>query len=1391
MMNASFPAPVSMDRAASRSFTSSLPRNASLRALAALAAIAAFAVPAARAQVSFPATAVGSTSAAQTVTVTASTAGQVQSVAYLTLGAANLDYVYAGSGDACTSANLSKGQYCTVSVVFGPKYPGVRNGAVVLLASGNVVLGTEYVTGIGQGPLAVPVPGTISIAAGQEGEWTDLGDGGAATSADLYLPSGLAIDGAGDLFIADSNHNRIREVIATGANKGNIVTVAGNGEAGYSPSVTTAIDSPLNIPNGIAIDGAGNLYIADTNNNVVREVNLTLGTITTVAGNNQPGYSGDGAAAVSAMLNSPKSVSVDGAGNFYIADTGNDIIREVSGGVINTIAGTPQQSGSSGNGGPATGALLDAPFGVAFDPSGNMYIADSGNNEVRVVSGGNISVYAGTGTAGYSGDGGAATSAQLSSPSGVATDPAGNVYIADARNYVVRRVEPGAGGTITTVAGNNNSYLYNDGKSGYTYGNGQSGEQFSGNGIAAGAPSNVVGAGIYAPYAVAVDATGDLFIAEYYDQIIREVNANEATLFYTPQYWVNQVSPPQNEAIQNIGNQPFTSTSIGTDANAQYASTTNCTSFSLGINDQCTVAAEFAPTTSGNPVVGNVTVNSPGANPAIEIHTVGQALALNQPSITLTSSPNPSNYGQNVGFTVMVTQGPASTQGTPTGTVSFTDTYNGTTGPIGTPQTLKSGAAILNIATLGVGTHDIYATYSGDTYYQTGTSNTVKQVVNEQVTVTLVNSSGNNPSIVGTNVTFQATVTISGGIPITSAVSFYNGTTFLGSASPNAGGVATFTTSTLPLGSDSITATYTDSNSVTGTSKPLIQMVEQQTATALTSSLNPSLYGNSVTFTAVVTATGTVAPTGTVTFYNGTTKLGTGILAPTGATTASATFATTTLPVGTDQITATYGGDTNDFGSTSAALAQVVNTASTTTTLTASANPVIAGNSVTLTATVTATSGSVVPTGTVDFMNGTTLLGTGTLNAKGVATYAATLAVGTYSLTAVYKGDANDTGSTSTPPLSLTVVQATTTTTLTASATTITPSTALVLTATVTGNGGTPTGNVTFMDGANNIGTGTLNAKGVATLTVSNLAVGQHTITAVYAGDTNDAGSTSKPVTITVNAFTTTTVLAASATQIGQGMPLDLVAVIASQSGGAVSGTVTFVSGSTTLGTGTVGAENSASLTLGNLSSGTYTITAQYSGDTNDAPSTSNSVTVTVGPPEHFTVQLSPPSLTIPTKEYGVTNITLTSENGFADTIALGCSSLPFSVTCTFSNNDVKLPANGSTTVQLTVDTNSPLVGGGQAKNEMPSPRGKLLAACALPGAALFGLGFWRFRRRHAIFRVLAVVAMLAGTTFLMNGCGGLSLSSAKAGTYTIQITAEGMQSGVINSANLSVQVTQ
>lgn len=1335
----------------------------------------------------FNAATVGTTTPqTQSVTVNVQTSGTVASVAVLTNGAPNLDFTDAG--DNCVGKSAGS---CSVTVSFAPKYPGARNGAVVLLDAHENTLGVAYVTGIGQGALGVLIPGTVGIAAGQVTEWTQLGDGNPATQADLYLPSGVAVDGLGDIFIADSHHNRVREVYGSGTQAGTITTIAGNGNAGYEAGNVVANSTSLNLPGGVAVDSAGNVYIADTNNNVIREVNLATNTIATIAGNATPGYTGDGSAATAATLNSPEGIVVDAAGNLYIADTGNNAIRRVNAatGIITTFAGTGT-AGFTGDGAAATLARLNGPYGLALDANGNLYIADSGNNRVREVFGsganaGTIATIAGSANSGYLGDGGPATEAELYSPLGVACDPAGNVYISDARNYVIRKVSA-ATGNITTVAGNNTYSLYVDGRSDYTYGNGQNGENYSGNGIA-------TGGGIYAPYGVAVDQSGNLLIAEYFDHIVRKVTVNQATLFFTPELWVNQVSTPQSQVVENDGNAPLTFTSLASDANAAMdASDTTCsTTASVAVDAQCTVGAEFAPTSTANPMpnplVGSVQLAGNWAASPLDIAAVGQALGQNDAQVTLTSSQNPSVYGQTVNLNVAVQQDQSSSQGTPTGTVTYTDIFQGATTTLGTETLNGSGDASLPMSTLAVGTHMITANYSGNTYYTAASSNTVRQVVAEQVTVTLASSSPNNTSTLGAPVTFTATVTVSGGVSVSGAVSFYDGTTYLGSGTLNGSGVATYTTANLPVGSNSMTATYTDSNNVSATSTPLNQTVEQQTTTTLTSSVNPATYGTSVSFTAVVVASGTVTPTGTVTFYDGATPIGTGTLTAAGAATASATLQTSSLSAGTHTITATYGGDADNFTSKSAALTETVNVASTTIAVAASANPDIAGKGVTFTATVTPTAGQA--SGTVNFYDGTMLLGSGTLSGDVATWSSASLTVGSYSITAAYAGTSNDTGSTS-AALPFSVIQATTSVALASSSPTVQVTSPVTFTATVSGNGGIPTGNVTFMDGANTLGAMPVNGSGVATYTTSSLTVGTHSITAVYASDANDAGSTSTALTQMVTAYTTTTQLAASGTKLNTDQQLTLLTTTTSSSGGAVTGTITYMNGTTSLGTTTVGANGTATLTI-TPPQGTLSVTAHYSGDALNAPSVSNAVNITVTQATEFTIQLNPTSLNIPTSQSATVSIQLSSQNGFADTMALGCDSLPWSVTCNFSSNDVTLNANGTATVQLTVDTNSPLGGGNQARNEGLVAANGMLAAWVFPGAAVFGLAFWRFRKNAALLKALVVVAMLAGTTLMMTGCGGFSQNSAKAGNYVIQVTATGTQTGVTHVANLTVQVTQ
>jgi len=281
--------------------------------------------------------------------------------------------------------------------------------------------------------------GHMSTVAGN-GTYGFSGDGGAATSAELKNPDAVAVDSSGNVYIVDHTNSRIRKVtVSTGV----ITTVAGNGTTGYSGDGGAATSAELYWPEGVAVDSSGNIYIADSFSNRVRKVTVSTGVITTVAGSGTAGYSGDGSAATSAELNFPTGVAVDSSGNIYIADIDNYVIRKVtaSTGVISRVAGNGT-AGFSGDSGLAISAELSTPAGVAVDTSGNIYIGDYRNERIRKVtaSTGNITTVAGNGTEGFSGDGGAATSAELNYPESVAVDTSGNFYIGDYGNLRIRKV---------------------------------------------------------------------------------------------------------------------------------------------------------------------------------------------------------------------------------------------------------------------------------------------------------------------------------------------------------------------------------------------------------------------------------------------------------------------------------------------------------------------------------------------------------------------------------------------------------------------------------------------------------------------------------------------------------------------------------------------------------------------------------------------------------------------------------------------------------------------------------------------------------------------------------------------------------------------------------------
>ncbi len=448
------------------------------------------------------------------------------------------------------------------------------------------------------------------------------GDTFLATDASLSAPNGVAVNGVGDIFIADTSNNVIRRVLNS---TGIIQTVAGIGLAGFGGNNSLATSALLNGPSDVFVDGFGNFFIADTNNNEIREVVAATGNIKPVAGNGTAGFSGDGGFAVNAQLSGPTGVFVDGSGNIFIADRGNNVIREVTAAdsKIHTIAGN-NTSGFSGDNGPAISAQLSAPAGVAVDAFGNVFIADTGNNVVREVlatgpNAGNIVPFAGNHTAGFSGDNGSPTSAQLNGPTGVVLDPSGDVFIADTKNHVVREVL--FGGNIQTVAGNHTAGFSGDG------------------GLATSAM-------LHSPAGIAVDTLGGLEIADTGNNRIRDVaglvqvpavTLSVATLTFNSQV-IGSVSASQPVTVTNSGAAPMAIGNIGITDAATGAITTNFTQTNncgvrLAAGANCIINVRFAPPLGG-PFTANLNISdsAPGSPQVVSLTGTGVSAVVLAPT---------------------------------------------------------------------------------------------------------------------------------------------------------------------------------------------------------------------------------------------------------------------------------------------------------------------------------------------------------------------------------------------------------------------------------------------------------------------------------------------------------------------------------------------------------------------------------------------------------------------------------------------------------------------------------------------------------------------------------------------------------------------------------------
>jgi hypothetical protein len=627
-----------------------------------------------------------------------------------------------------STASLTYGQseQLTATVTATPSNSGTPTGGTVTFLNGSTTLGTAALhsgtatlqvstlpagtdvvmanySGDGAnfaGSSTVVAPNSIITTVAGNGQTTGNGDGGPATAATLFGPENIATDAAGNLFIADFINNRIREV---NHSTGVITTVAGNGIAGLSGDNGQATAAELADPTGLALDALGNLFIADSGNNRVCEVNHSTGVITTVAGNGTQGYRGDNVLATAAELCNPEGVAVDGTGHLFIADTGNsyivsgntlivgpgnDRIREVnlSTGVITTVAGNGTV-GYSGDNGPATAAELGNPAGIAVDSAGHLFIADTGDNTLIVIgkgaianpgerirevilSTGVITTVAGNGTVGYSGDNGQATAAELSYPSGVAVDASGDLFIADFENNRIREVNLPTG-VITTVAGN--------GTAGYSGDNGPA-----------------TAAELNWPGSIAVDAVGDLFIADQNNNRIREVASG---------------------AVVNVSPAPLAVTAI--DASKLYgaADPTFSVSYSGFVNgDNSSSLGGTLQFTTNEPGNGYAPAGTYQITPSgltsgnYTITFTGGTLSVSPAATTttLTVSAAVLIYGQSLTLSATV-NAVLPSAATPTGgTVTF---FNGII-TLGTAA-LNSGTATLPISTLPEGADLVRAIYSG------------------------------------------------------------------------------------------------------------------------------------------------------------------------------------------------------------------------------------------------------------------------------------------------------------------------------------------------------------------------------------------------------------------------------------------------------------------------------------------------------------------------------------------------------------------------------------------------------------------------------------------------------------------------------------------------------
>jgi Bacterial Ig-like domain (group 3) len=1285
---------------------------------------------------------VGQTSSVQTATLTftaATVSGSPFTINVLKQGSSGLDFNFASGGTCSPSATYNIGDTCTVNYTFSPLHPGFQSG-VISLSVGSTALATNYISGVGEGPQINYVPPQQIL----------LGIIGGS-------PDGIAVDGAGDAFVSEyfgpnsTDDGEIVE-IPKGCTNGSCVLDY------IDHSQLVALTNPGGdyAPGAIAMDSAGNLYVTFSyppNSNFDTGLYEFPRGCTTAAC----------AIPIGSGEHGVVDIAVDGSGNVYAASiSGGDVSNYQ---VWKISPGCDLASCTA-----AISGIYVEINAVAADRYGNVFFTGAAKDGIpttayEIPAGCNdssciVSVETPVSTA--------------TNVTGVSTDGLGDLFYSD--DYDLYEIPVGC----------NTSSCYLTLHTGYQFLSGP---------------------------ILATDGSNNVYVMDYLG-VVYELDLNDPPTVTFPTTAQGNVSPQQTVTIRNGGNQPFyfsppatygpnpvisqyftlDTTSAGTCGELIGSTPTPV----LQPGDTCTLPINFAPVspaldaTNGTLTLADDNLNINNATQVISL--TGDAALLGQTSAALSSSLNASSLGQSITFTATI----ASFSGTPTGSVTFTDG----SATIATVALNSSGTASTTDTALTVGTHTITATYVPTGSFLSSNA-TLSQQVNPDVAVDVLTVKP-NPVIAGTAVTLTATVTPTPvGTAPTGTVTFTSNGSNLATVSL-VGGVATYSTSSLAVGTNTLGCVYSGDNNYASTNCQAVSETVGSGTTpasiALVSSANPADPYTTIDFTATLTSNGkpidnnliSLTIDGVLVSSRSTSRTGqAGLPSQDGLAPGQHTV------IATSSVESTYAIAT-------ASLTETVNLAPTTSTLTANPATATAGSPVTLTATLggslddQADGITLIPTRTVTFYSNGTALSTVAVT-NSTATYTtSTLPPGTDNITCTYSGDANFASSNCTSA-SVTVSPIVSTLSVTPSANPSPALSAVTFSATLLG-GSAPLGSVPVVfgiDGAN-VATATTNAQGVATYTSPSLSVGQHTVTATFAGSGSYAGAQSAALSEQIQANPTSTTLSASPNPVQQGQPLTVsVSVSAAQGTAAPTGSVALVQSSTTLATTTLttpssGVISTANLTISALPAGSDSIQVNYTpADGNFVASSSSLSSVTVDVPD-FAVAANPTSMNVESGQTGSATITIASLGLFAGSVQLSCGSgLPQYMSCSFTQSTATLSANGTTSSTLTINTK-------QAPQTAFLRSGSRLNEGVL-FAMLIPFAFLRLKKnkdsagriRH--FASITMAFLCVGSILVsLAGCGSTP-DSTPGGTYTIPIVVSGTNDGgstpISHTLNYSVVV--